>query len=69
MSGDIAGEIRLGYWHHDGVTQIVTGGSVSGSMNEASKTMLFSEETVQYNNWVIPEVTLLKGLRITGSAR
>ena len=66
MSGDIAGEIRLGYWHHDGVTDIVTGGSVSGSLAEAARTMQFSRETVQYDNWQIPRVTLLKGLRITG---
>lgn len=67
MSGDIAGEIRLGYWHHDGVTQVVTGGSVSGSMNEAAKNMLFSKETVQYDNWMIPKLTLLPGLRVTGA--
>ncbi len=66
MSGDIAGEIRLGYLHHDGKTQIVTGGSVSGNMNDAVRDMQFSKETIQYNNWVIPKVTLLKGLRITG---
>ncbi len=67
MSGDIAGEIRLGYWHHDGKVSIVTGGSVSGSMNDAVKNMYFSEETVQYDHWVIPKVTLLSGLRITGA--
>ena len=68
MSGDIAGEIRLGYWHHDGEVTIVTGGSVSGSMNEAAKDMLFSAETKQYNNRIIPEITLLKNMRITGGA-
>ena len=66
MSGDIAGEIRLGYLHRDGKIQTVTGGSVSGSMNDAARDMLFSKETVQYDNREIPRVTLLKGLRITG---
>ena len=66
LSGDIAGEIRLGYLHRGGKTTIVTGGSVSGSMNDAVKEMVFSKETEQYNNRVIPKVTLLKGLRITG---
>ena len=66
MSGDVAGEIRLGYWHHDGVTEVVTGGSISGSMVEAARDMRFSRETVQYNCWQIPRATLLKGLRITG---
>ena len=66
MSGDIAGEIRLGYWHHDGEVTVVTGGSVSGSMNEAVRDMRFCKETVRYNNRVIPAVTLLKNMRITG---
>ena len=67
MSGDIAGEIRLGYHHHDGVTDIVTGGSVSGSLAEAAKGMRMSKETVQYDRWQIPAVTLLPGLRIAGA--
>ena len=66
MGGDIAGEIRLGYWHHDGVTETVTGGSISGSMVEAARDMQFSRETIQYNNWQIPRVTFLHNLRITG---
>ena len=66
MGGDIAGEIRLGYWHHDGEVMIVTGGSVSGSMQDAAKNMRFSKETTQYNCKEVPAVTLLPGLRITG---
>ena len=66
MGGDIAGEIRLGYLHRGGTVTIVTGGSISGSMNEAMKDMRFSKERVQYDNRLIPAVTLLKGLRITG---
>lgn len=68
MSGDIAGEIRLGYWHHGDAVTVVTGGSVSGSMREAVKTMRFSKETVQYDSRIVPSVTLLQGLRITGAA-
>ncbi len=66
MAGDIAGEIRLGYWRHGGETTVVTGGSVTGNMQEAMKTMRFSKETVQYDSSVIPAVTRLEGLRITG---
>ena len=66
MAGDIAGEIRLGYWHHGGETTVVTGGSVTGNMLEAMKTMRFSSETVQYDSAVIPAVTRLEDLRITG---
>ena len=66
IAGDIAGEIRLGYWHHGGETTVVTGGSVTGNMLEAMKTMRFSAETVQYDGFVIPAVTRLEDLRITG---
>ena len=66
VSGDLMGEIRLGYWHHDGKTEIITGGSVSGNMREAVRTMRFSSETEQYDTFVIPRETRLYGLTITG---
>ena len=66
MAGDIAGEIRLAYWHHDGKTVPVTGGSVSGSLREVMGNMRFSKETAQYDTMVIPAVTRLPNLRITG---
>lgn len=68
MSGDIAGEIRVGYWHHNGETTVVTGGSVSGNMLEAAKEMTFSRETRQYDTHIIPAVTRLENLRIAGVA-
>jgi len=67
MAGDIAGEIRLGYWHHGGEVTVVTGGSISGSMAEAAGSMTFSRETEQYDGMVIPAVTRLESLRITGA--
>ena len=67
MSGEVAGEIRLAYWHHDGRIDAVTGGSVSGLMAETAPDMLMSRETTQYNNWRIPRATLLPGLRIAGA--
>ena len=66
MGGDIAGEIRLGYLHRGGETLIVTGGSVAGNMEDAIKEMTFSKELIQYDRALIPAVTCLKGLRITG---
>ena len=66
VGGDIAGEVRLGYLHRNGQVRIVTGGSVSGSMTEAMKTMRMSREQTQVNSWLIPSVTRLKGLHITG---
>ncbi len=66
MGGDIAGEIRLGYLHRDGQVKIVSGGSVTGQMADAIPAMEFSAETEQYDTFVIPRVTLLKNLKITG---
>ena len=68
IGGDVAGEIRLGYLHRGGETKIVTGGSVSGNMRDSAPTMRFSRESAQYDTWVIPAVTRLKKLRITGIA-
>lgn len=66
ITGDIAGEIRLAYLHQGDKVIPVSGGSVSGSMAEFVKTMRFSKETRQYNNHLIPSVTRLKNVTITG---
>ena len=68
MSGDIAGEIRLGYLCRGGKITPVTGGSISGSLPAAVSTMRFSKESVQYDTLMIPAVTRLENLRITGIA-
>ncbi len=67
ISGEIAGEIRLAYLHQDGEVKIVSGGSVTGNMNELMKSMYFSSELKQYNQWVIPSVTVLENVSITGA--
>ena len=66
MTGDLYGEIRLGYWHDGNSVIPVSGGSVSGSMLELTGNMFLSRETHQYNNWKIPAATLLKRVSITG---
>ena len=66
MTGDIFGEIRLGYWHDGEKTVPVTGGSISGSMLDFVKTMRMSEASVQYDNYRIPALTLLKDVTIAG---
>ena len=68
VGGDIAGEIRLGYLHENGQVKIITGGSVSGSMTEAVRDMEMSREQVCYDTAMIPKVTKLRGLLITGVA-
>lgn len=67
ITGDIAGEIRLAYLHQDGKVTPVSGGSVSGSMPELAKTMRFSKESRQYNCHLIPAVTRLKDVTVTGA--
>ena len=67
ITGDIAGEIRLAYLHQGGKVTPVSGGSVSGSMPELAKTMRFSKESRQYNCHLIPAVTRLQGVTITGA--
>ena len=67
LSGDIFGEIRLGYYHDGENVKIITGGSVSGNMNQFVKNMHFSKELVQYNNVRIPSVTRLADVTITGA--
>ena len=66
IGGDIAGEIRLAYWYHDGEKTPVTGGSLSGSMNEVLASMRISEKTEQFDTYVIPALTRASGLKITG---
>jgi len=67
MNGDIAGEIRLGYLHDGDTVTVVEGGSVSGTMRELGGAMRFSKEQKQYNNFLIPAVTRLCGVSITGA--
>ena len=66
MTGDIFGEIRLGYWHDGERVTPVSGGSLSGSMHDFVKDMHMSRELVQYNNYRIPAVTVLKNVTVTG---
>ena len=46
---------------------VVSGGSLSGSMSDYVKELYMSKETVQYNNLVVPSVTRLEGMTITGA--
>ena len=67
LNGDVFGEIRLGYLHDGDQTTAVEGGSVSGTMLDCAKDIQMSAELKQYNNMLIPEVTRLKGVNITGA--
>ena len=66
LTGDIAGEIRLAYYHDGEKITPVSGGSVSGNMKELLKEMYLSKESRQYDNVVIPSVLRLEHATIAG---
>lgn len=68
VTGNVFGEIRLGYLHDGDQVKIVSGGSVSGSMRDYVKEMYCSKETVQYDHAVVPAVTKLMNVTVTGAA-
>ena len=66
MNGDVAGEIRLAYWHHGGEVTPVTGGSISGSMADYVHDLTASGAQRQFDKWLIPAVTRLKNVKLAG---
>ena len=67
ITGDIAGEIRLGYLHEGDKVTVVSGGSVSGSLPELIKDIRFSKEQKQYDNKLGPAVIKIADVTIAGA--
>ncbi len=66
LTGDFAGEIRLG-WYNDGQKTIpVTGGSISGNISDVHKEMYLSKETQKINNFSGPKSIKLLNISIAG---
>lgn len=66
LTGDFAGEIRLG-WYNDGEKRIpVTGGSISGNINNVHQEMFLSKELQKINNFKGPRSIKLKNVSISG---
>lgn len=66
LTGDFAGEIRLG-WYNDGDKIVpVTGGSISGNINEVHKEMFLSKELQKINNFYGPSFIKLINVNIAG---
>lgn len=61
VTGDFGSEIRLAYLYNKnkGERQIVSGGSVSGNINDMLSSMRFSNESVQLNYYLGPKFVLL----------
>ena len=66
VTGDIFGEIRLGYLHDGDAVKIVTGGSISGSMFGFINNLQASKALRRYDNMEIPALTRLQGVTVTG---
>ncbi|WP_373899215.1 metallopeptidase TldD-related protein [Haloimpatiens sp. FM7315] len=66
LTGDFGGEIRFG-WYFDGKKTIpITGGSLSGNINESQKKMYFSKEMQKSNGFVGPKSIKMYNLTIAG---
>ena len=67
LTGDIFGEIRLGYYHDgEGNVTPVCGGSISGDMKDNLSHMRMSRETRRYASAEIPCVTRLENITVSG---
>lgn len=67
LTGNFGGEIRLG-WYYDGNTTIpVTGGSISGNINEVHDNMYLSKEIQKDNNFIGPKTIQLFDVNVSGS--
>lgn len=65
-SGDFAGEIRLAYYYDGKKTTCVSGGSISGNIQDTQKNFLFSKELKQHNNMIVPDTVCMFDVNITG---
>jgi predicted Zn-dependent protease len=68
QTGDLFGEIRLAYWHHNSCVIPVSGGSLSGNVHLLMQRMLLSQEQTQYDSARIPALTRFEGVTVTGLA-
>ncbi len=68
LTGDFAGEIRLG-WYCDGKERIpITGGSISGNIKDVLENIELSKETIQDGNYFGPRALKIYGAKIAGVA-
>lgn len=66
LTGDFAGEIRLGYYYDGNKIIPVTGGSLSGNIKKVHNSMYLSEELQQENNFAGPKTIMLNNVSIAG---
>ena len=66
ITGDFAGEIRLGYYCDGTERTPVTGGSLSGNIKKVQQNIYLSKELQQDNNFIGPKTILINGASIAG---
>jgi len=67
LTGDFAGEIRLG-WHFDGENRTpVTGGSISGNIKDVQQKMYLSKEIQKFDKFVGPKTIQLFNVSLSGN--
>lgn len=67
LTGDFAGEIRLGRYYDGSKVVPVTGGSISGNIKEVHKNMYLSKELQQDNNYIGPKSIQLFNINVSGN--
>jgi PmbA protein len=66
MTGDFCGEIRLATYFDGTKTTPVTGGSVTGNINELHHELYLSRERSKDNNFEGPAMVMLKNVTVAG---
>lgn len=66
LTGDIFGEIRLAYLHENGTVTPLSGGSVSGNMNELLKQMRMSRKMKTVASAAVPALIRLENVTVSG---
>lgn len=66
ITGDLAGEIRLGYLVKNGELHPVKGGSFSGNLKDLMPDALFSKEEFRINGYIGPRGIKMNGVNIAG---
>lgn len=66
VTGALSGEIRTGYFHKDGRSQPIKGGSLSTLLDEAFRYLTLSQETVQREAYWGPAGVRLAAVAISG---
>lgn len=69
LTGDFAGEIRLGFLYDGEKVTPVTGGSMSGNISDFHENMFFSKEEYKEDRFIGPKILELLNVNISGDEK